>query len=102
MQVIPDGDILPCMTDQVPTPVGGAFGWVVEVADVHQKKRLQVRIRYFAAVADKATAVSAVRHFARLGKNTLLRTRHALSKRDVTDLNLRPGEIRKVRSKGAP
>jgi hypothetical protein len=83
------------MEEHVLAPAGGTHGWVIEVVD-DRKRRARLSKRYYAAISDMSVAMSAVKASCRLRSSALLRARHALSKRDLAELDLRPGEVRKV------
>jgi hypothetical protein len=79
------------MIDSPLKPSDGAFGWLVTVKR-HKGQRLPDR--YY--VADEQAAMSRVRQTLRLQEIAEISLRYALSREDVSDLNLKPGDVVKA------
>lgn len=81
------------MTDRPDIPFGGVFGWL---ATIERGKGKRHTDRYYVVVANEQAAEGRVRQALRLGDTVQVCLKYALSKKDVRDLGLLAGEVRKA------
>jgi len=80
-------------------PFGGVHGWLADLVVPSKAKSGFSRPKlgsdaYYVAEPDERRAMNAIRAHANVGKDAELTPRRSLSRREVTRLGLKPGQVR--------
>ena len=82
------------MTDKASVPFGGVQGWLADLAIPYPEKGERPTKSYYVAEPAMHRAMTAIRVHAKAKEDAIVTLRRALSKGEVAELKLKPGEVK--------
>jgi hypothetical protein len=82
------------MTDKASVPFGGVSGWLAHLVIPYPQKGERPTKSYYVAEPAMHRAMTAIRVHAKAKEDAIVTLRRALSKGEVAELKLKPGEVK--------